>query len=339
MAVSMEEIQFIRKKVWQTLKFEDRRDIEVIPYNGAYVRLDKHNAVVGGSTLSEYARAFTLYARSITEGKESCELIQKPAFKSCGAMLDVSRNAVMRVDAVMKYLDVMAAYGLNLLMLYTEDTFTLPNRPYFGYMRGRYTEEELKRIDEYAASLGIEVVPCVQMLGHFEQYFKWHEADAIKDTGEVLMIGLEESYEFLEEILEVMRRCFRSSRMHIGMDEAEGVGLGRYLKEHGYRNRFAILNEHVNRVVELCSKYHFKPMMWSDMYFKLGSAKGEYYDTESNIPQEVRGMIPDVSLVYWDYYQTERGNYDQMIKSHQKLGRPISFAGGRLDVGWVPPQL
>lgn len=330
MSVSMEEIKHVQEVIWRTLKFEDRREIEMIPYSGAYVKIEKDRTTVGGSTLSEYARAFTLCARSITEGKGDCEIVQRPAFQSCGAMLDVSRNGVMRVSAVKEYLNTMAALGMNLLMLYMEDTFTLENRPYFGHMRGRYTDGELREIDAYAASLGVEVVPCIQMLGHFEEYFKWHEADAIKDTGEVLLIGLKESYDFLEEILAVMRRCFRSSRIHIGMDEAEGVGLGRYLREHGYRNRFELLNEHLARVQELCSQYGFAPMMWSDMFFKFGSVKGEYYDPDGTVPAEVCGQIPEIGLVYWDYYQTDREAYTRMIKKHQNMGRPVVFAGG----GW-----
>ena len=36
--------------------------------------------------------------------------------------------------------------GLNSMMLYTEDTYTVDNYPYFGYLRGRYSKEELKEI-------------------------------------------------------------------------------------------------------------------------------------------------------------------------------------------------
>ena len=85
MSVSMEEIKHVQEVIWRTLKFEDRREIEMIPYSGAYVKIEKDRTTVGGSTLSEYARAFTLCARSITEGKGDCEIVQRPAFQSCGA--------------------------------------------------------------------------------------------------------------------------------------------------------------------------------------------------------------------------------------------------------------
>ena len=38
-------------------------------------------------------------------------------------------------------------------MLYTEDTYEVDGQPYFGYMRGRYSKEEMKEIDDFAAEL------------------------------------------------------------------------------------------------------------------------------------------------------------------------------------------
>ena len=76
-----------------------------------------------------------------------------------GVMIDVSRNSVMTVDALKRFIPLLKKMGYNTLMLYTEDTFEIEDEPYFGYMRGRYTKEELSEIDVFAASLGIEVIP------------------------------------------------------------------------------------------------------------------------------------------------------------------------------------
>ena len=59
--------------------------------------------------------------------------------------------------------------GLNAVCLYTEDTYEVPNEPFFGYLRGRYETSELKELDDYAADFGIEMFPCIQTLGHMEQ--------------------------------------------------------------------------------------------------------------------------------------------------------------------------
>ena len=43
----------------------------------------------------------------------------------------------------------LALTGCNLAMLYTKDTYLLPGEPYFGYMRGRYTMEEIRAAEAY----------------------------------------------------------------------------------------------------------------------------------------------------------------------------------------------
>ena len=93
--------------------------------------------------------------------------MQKCTYEHFGVMLDMSRNAVMKVSRVKQMMDYLAKMGYNTLSLYCEDTYEIKSQPYFGYMRGSYTGMEIKEIDAYAKSKGIELVPCVQTLAHF----------------------------------------------------------------------------------------------------------------------------------------------------------------------------
>ena len=61
-----------------------------------------------------------------------------------GLMLDMSRNSVMAPEEVKHFADVAKKLGYNMLQLYTEDTYEIPEEPYFGYLRGRYTQAEMK---------------------------------------------------------------------------------------------------------------------------------------------------------------------------------------------------
>ena len=63
--------------------------------------------------------------------------------QTLGVMIDMSRNAVMSLDGLKRYLPILKKMGYNMVMLYTEDIIELENRPYFGYMRGRYTKEDI----------------------------------------------------------------------------------------------------------------------------------------------------------------------------------------------------
>ena len=65
-------------------------------------------------------------------------------FRRLGVMLDMSRNGVMTVDAVKRFLNVMKKMGYNCLELYTEDTYEIEGEPFFGYLRGRYTAKEIQ---------------------------------------------------------------------------------------------------------------------------------------------------------------------------------------------------
>ena len=92
----------------------------------------------------------------------------KFAFKRFGVMLDMSRNAVMKPAALKEFASELAKMGYNTLLMYTEDTYEIPDEPYFGHMRGRYTREELRDLVAFCKTLGMEVIPCIQTLAHLE---------------------------------------------------------------------------------------------------------------------------------------------------------------------------
>ena len=108
-------------------------------------------------------RALSLVSLDLKKGERN-DLSETLYFDECGVMLDMSRNGVMRVETVKKYADMMALMGLNQLYLYMEDTYEIEGCPYFGYMRGRYTKEELREIDDYCYMLGIEAIPNIQAI-------------------------------------------------------------------------------------------------------------------------------------------------------------------------------
>jgi hypothetical protein len=218
--------------------------------------------------------------------------------------------------------------GLDTLMLYTEDTYEVPSRPYFGYLRGRYSQSELSDLDCYAEKFGIEIIPCIQTLGHLEQVLKWEVMIPYRDTEDILLVDDEKTYELIEEMIVAASRPFRSKRIHIGMDEAYQIGLGRYLSLHGYERRFEIMLRHLEKVVAITQKYDLEPMIWSDMFFRLGSKTGDYYGLASQVPEDIAKRIPKgVRLVYWDYYHKEKDFYKEFIQRHRKLGSEPIFAG------------
>ena len=294
---------------------------------GLRIRWDGGRAEVAAEDRCALTRGLFLLGRAVKEGRRALTLHQQRHFASCGVMADVSRNAVLTVPAAKRLLDRLAMLGMNLLLLYTEDTYTVPGYPYFGYLRGRYSPEELREIDDYAASLDIELMPCIQTLGHMEQFLQWNSSAPLRDTSDILQADLPETYALLDAAIGALRGCMRATRIHIGMDEAHGVGLGRYHEKHGATDRFSLLTRHLDQVCGICRKHGFHPIMWSDMFFRLGSKTLDYYDPEAVIPQSVVDMLPDVDLCYWDYYHKDEQFYDHMLTEHARLGTTV-YAGG-----------
>ena len=105
----------------------------------------------------EFFRACSMLKAFIDSDEK--EITQKPNDSMLCYMADMSRNAVYNIPSAKRMIRYLALMGYNSLMLYTEETYEMPEYPYFGHMRGRFTKDELREIDDYAYQFGIEVIP------------------------------------------------------------------------------------------------------------------------------------------------------------------------------------
>ena len=245
---------------------------------------------------------------------------QPISFSRNGLMLDNSRNAVAKVDYVKSLLRRLAVLGHTWYMLYMEDVYEIPEQPYFGAFRGRYSQADLRELDAYAQDLGIELVPCVQTLAHLNQFFQWeHINSQYADLADVLHVGREETYTLIDQMLASLSSCFTTKRIHLGMDEAYDLGRGHYLDQVGLRAKTDIMLDHLARMKTLCDRYDLEPIIWDDMFFSWYNQVGE--DEKIAIPE-------GISLMYWDYYQHSTQAYLDKIAQRRSLGAQVSFAGG-----------
>src|SRR5690606_18320398 len=122
-------------------------EVERIPESLLQVEVGKERGRIRFREPVHFYRGLGILIGALRDGKTEA-VTEKPRFAMNGAMFDCSRNAVFRPEVLRRVIRIMALMGLNMLMLYTEDTYTVEGEPYFGYMRGRYTPEELKELDE-----------------------------------------------------------------------------------------------------------------------------------------------------------------------------------------------
>lgn len=283
---------------------------------------------------NEFYRALSQLNYVAETGNE----ISEEAFtKELCLMADVSRNAVYTMASIKRMIRYMAISGYNSLMLYTEDTFEVDGYPYFGHMRGRYSKEELKEIDAYADSLGIEVIPCIQTLAHLLCALRWPGLKDFADTPDIMLVDDERTYAFIDAMLKTCLECFKSRRINIGMDEAHQLGLGKYLRINGYKNQHEIMLHHLDLVTKQCHAAGYHPMIWSDMFFRMTNPDMVYSRDDVEISQEIIDMVPEgLTLVHWDY--RPRPFFEHMVNCHLKFkNNTLAFAGGAWKwSGFVP---
>lgn len=251
-------------------------------------------------------------------------------FKTIGAMFDVSRGRVLSVDYLKGRFERIRKMGYNAVMLYTEDTFKLEGEPKWGYMRGGYTEADVKALKAHADQTGLTLIPCIETLGHLEQPLRWPEYRDIRNTYSTLIVGEEKSYALIEKMIAFWARTVGGRRIHLGMDEAWGFAGAKYEERNGKRPPIDVFLEHLDRVNRICAKYGFdEPIVWSDMFYRLASKTHDYYDPTVKADPALAGRIPkNVRLCYWDYYHATREYYEGMIDGHRTLGSEPILAGG-----------
>lgn len=255
--------------------------------------------------------------------------------KYLSASVDVSRNGVLKISELKKFIDILPKMGYNSLILYNEDLFELPGYPMFGYMRGKYTINDLKDLVAYGEERGITLIPCIEVLGHIEHIFRWEDFSDIRDNRDLLLVDEPKTYEFIETMMRTMREIYKTDYIALGCDEAWSLGLGRYIKKFGYDDPKQIFKRHLKRCVDLAHKYGFTPKLSGDMFFRY--AGEQYSDNPDIITPEIADLFPENAVFgYWDYF-SPRHTIENMLKSAKRFGAPVAFTCSVLSwTGFTP---
>ena len=269
---------------------------------------------------------------------EDFEIKEKVNFKTLSVMIDVSYRGPVSLDGLKEYFTYLATMGYNQIWFYAEDMYEMPAKyAHFGYMRGRYSTEELRELDDFAYSIGIEIVPAIQTLGHMQHYLRWDEAAKYRETGMILKPGCEETYAFIRDMLIAASKPFRSKRIHVGLDETAGLGMGSSFDPKNYREPLDIFLEHANKVAEICEELGLRPMMWNDMVFCYSNDKHHKYALDTELSPEVMARVPkNMDLVYWNYEEEDCN--EVYIDKNRAIGNPVIFAGGVWIWGYAMPD-
>ena len=162
----------------------------------------------GAETTVHYARkadAFRALGRLLGEtGRNAAthDFSEKARFELLGVIVDVSHNGVLRPETVRALIRRCVLMGINTFILYAKDTYEVPGEPFFGYLRGRYTQKELRDLDAYANRFGVEMFLAIQTLGHLGQVLQWPAYADYRDMDEILIVGEKKTYELIDRMVD-----------------------------------------------------------------------------------------------------------------------------------------
>ena len=214
--------------------------------------------IKGGSSAGVFYGLQTV-KQLLKDGKVPAVKIEdKPHFSHRGALLDVARH-FYTVDEVKTFIDILALHKMNVFHWHLTDDqgwrIEIKSHPgltekgsvrketiigrhydpephqYDGKPHGGfYTQEQIREVVAYAADRNITVVPEIDLPGHmqaavatyphlgctggpYEMRCTWGISE------DVLCAGNEQTYEFLEDVLDEVCELFPSEMIHIGGDE------------------------------------------------------------------------------------------------------------------------
>lgn len=190
-----------------------------------------------------------------TLSMSAVHIADSPRFGYRGMHLDCARH-FFSIDFVKEYIDLIALHGMNKFHWHLTDdqgwrieikkypeltrtggwrTGTLTGRnsdaddriPYGGF----YTQDEMREIVRYAAERYITVIPEIDMPGHMmaalTAYPQYGCTGGPYEVGhkwgiyyDILCAGKDETFSFIEDILDELTDIFPSELIHIGGDEA-----------------------------------------------------------------------------------------------------------------------
>lgn len=261
--------------------------------------------------------AGTNYPRQKSYELPVVSIQDRPAYGYRGFMLDVSRH-FFTADEIKRMLDVMSYYKLNRFHWHLTDDqgWRLPmdkypllttvgatapdvvitdyrakkqykaGKPYGPYS---YTKEEIRDIVDYAKKLHIEVVPEVDMPGHFVAAMVAYpelscdpKADRkVWDHGgvsrDVLNVANPAAVKLGEDVIDQLAELFPYPYIHIGGDECPTVAWENnadcraLMEKEGMKNPRQLQNRFIKQMADRAAKHGKKLYVWNEALTEEGA--------------------------------------------------------------------
>jgi hexosaminidase len=238
-----------------------------------------------------------------------------PAFPHRGLLIDTGRH-FLPIAVIENHLRLMAMSKMNVFHWHiVDETFPLNltgasvNRVSEGALSPSavYSKEDIRRIVELGDSLGIRVIPEIDMPGHTTGWRKAYP-ELTGNASHAIDPTREENFKMVEDVLTEVVAIFRSNIyagpmvVHLGGDElGDGWATGPILAwaaERGMGSVTDLMAYWVRRIMAIAKKLHIRVIMWEDFLRSTGDRIDGFQDGENPIVWEtwLRGFNESIEL-------------------------------------------
>jgi hexosaminidase len=277
-----------------------------------------------------------------------------PRFAYRGLHLDVARH-MFPVSFIKKYIDLMAYYKLNTFHWHLTDDQgwrieikQYPKLQEIGAYRnetllghagkiprkfdktrygGYYTQQDIKEIVEYAKQRQVDIIPEIDMPGHtlsaLAAYpeLSCHQTPLAVSTSwgifeDVLCVGNEKTFTFLEDVLTEVMELFPGKYIHIGGDEVSKKRwkkcsqCQKQMQTHLLRNEVELQSYFIERIEKFLNAHGRQIIGWDEileggvqpsaMIMCWTDAKEAIQAAQKHHPV----IMTPCKYLYFDYYQS-----------------------------------
>lgn len=240
-----------------------------------------------------------------------------PRFGYRGAMLDVARH-FFEVEEVKRYIDLIAAYKMNVLHLHLTDDqgwrIEIKSWPRLaeyggstevgGGKGGYFTQEQYKEIVQHAQERYVTIVPEIDWPGHTQAALASYPELSCSGKKEELYTGIEVgfstlctskeiTYQFAEDVIRELAALTPGPYIHIGGDESHATKMEDYLP-------------FVERIQQIVHRHGKEVIGWDEIAHSqlLPNTVVQYWDKAENakmaIEKGAKVLMSPAKKIYLD---------------------------------------
>lgn len=266
-----------------------------------------------------------ILAQGTKDGIQCLKISDWPDMDVRGFMLDISRCKVPTMQTLAYLVDMLSLFKFNRLELYTEHTYAFKNHEIVWGDASPMTAPQYRTLDAMCMRAGIELVPNLNSLGHFDRWLRYEDYQELAECkapftdpmGNVrpyptTLCPDEKAIDFIASLYDDFLPNFSSKNFNVGCDEPWELGMGKSAEKCKAQGKYKVYIDYLKKLENLCTVRGKKMHFWADVLLEN--------------PEYANELSEDTVAVLWGYYPDSP--IDDEAKILHDLKRKFIIAGG-----------